>query len=250
MALTADQRHSLLADRSRDAVVITAAVADVLAQNSDATALDIETAFRDAAAQLCGRHCRKVRGRDRYGGLQRATAAGLTAGENRAALLIGCGRACSAVIANAGGPDNQEGRPRPEPQENAVALHEFRKRLRRADLCHGSRVVLPATLPLGCRRLKGIGPAPADARTEPAGVGGRADQHGLNGRIKHHMRPARHRRRALADGLRRRWRSGQWSVIRLPILPRHARAAAGCPCHITASSSPRERHRCQRWCAG
>ena len=45
------QRHALLlADRSRDIGVIRAAIHKVLADNPDATLLDCELAFRDAAA--------------------------------------------------------------------------------------------------------------------------------------------------------------------------------------------------------
>ena len=52
MVLTADQRHALLfADRSRDIRQIISTVDRVLATNPDITLFDVETAFRDAAAQ-------------------------------------------------------------------------------------------------------------------------------------------------------------------------------------------------------
>jgi len=53
MALSLDQQHALLiAERSRDVGVITAAVNDVLAENPHATLLDIETAFRDEGSHV------------------------------------------------------------------------------------------------------------------------------------------------------------------------------------------------------
>jgi hypothetical protein len=51
MPLTADERRVLLlADRSRDAGKISAAVALVLAANPSATLFEVEAAFRDGAA--------------------------------------------------------------------------------------------------------------------------------------------------------------------------------------------------------
>ena len=53
MALSLDQQHALLiAERSRDVGVITAAVNDVLAENPHATLLDIEMAFRDEGSRV------------------------------------------------------------------------------------------------------------------------------------------------------------------------------------------------------
>jgi hypothetical protein len=50
--LTPKKRHQLLlADRTRDAGWITAAIEHLLAANPDANLFDVETAFRDGAAQ-------------------------------------------------------------------------------------------------------------------------------------------------------------------------------------------------------
>ena len=53
MTLSLNQCHSLLlAEQSRDASVITAAVTDVLAANSETNLLEIEMAFRDAGSPV------------------------------------------------------------------------------------------------------------------------------------------------------------------------------------------------------
>ena len=53
MALSLDQRHALVvADRTRDVDVITAAVAEVLAANRSATLLDVETTFREGGSPV------------------------------------------------------------------------------------------------------------------------------------------------------------------------------------------------------
>ena len=92
MALTADQRHALLlADRTRDVRQITSAVALVLASNPETDLLEIETAFRDAAAMAylvaTNEGFAVVIGMTAWRGA--LAEAGLDAGENRAALLIG-----------------------------------------------------------------------------------------------------------------------------------------------------------------
>ena len=53
MTLSLNQCHFLLlAERSRDASVITAAVTDVLAANPETNLLEIEMAFRDAGSPV------------------------------------------------------------------------------------------------------------------------------------------------------------------------------------------------------
>lgn len=53
MALSLDQRHALVvADRTRDVDVITAAVAEVLAANRSATLLDVEATFREGGSPV------------------------------------------------------------------------------------------------------------------------------------------------------------------------------------------------------
>ena len=53
MTLSLNQCHSLLlAEQSRDASVITAAITDVLAANSETNLLEIEMAFRDAGSPV------------------------------------------------------------------------------------------------------------------------------------------------------------------------------------------------------
>jgi len=92
MALTADQRHALLlADRTCDVRQITSAVALVLASNPEADLLEIETAFRDAAAMTyvvaTNQGFEVVIGKSAWHSA--LAEAGLSAGENSAALLIG-----------------------------------------------------------------------------------------------------------------------------------------------------------------
>ena len=53
MTLSLDQRHALLiAERSRDIDIITAAVTAVLATNRGATLLDVEMAFREGGSPV------------------------------------------------------------------------------------------------------------------------------------------------------------------------------------------------------
>lgn len=88
--LTPDQRHTLLmADRSRDGATVRQAIVKVMADNPKASLLDIEMAFRDAAA-----HSYLVAGPDKlmiYGSMPEALKAlrdaGIGPGGNWVALI-------------------------------------------------------------------------------------------------------------------------------------------------------------------
>jgi hypothetical protein len=89
MPLDPKQRRKLLmADRTRDATWIMAAIEHLLAANPDANLFDVETAFRDGAAQAyviaAGHEFRIVLGMPAW--RDALAEARVTAAENRAAL--------------------------------------------------------------------------------------------------------------------------------------------------------------------
>ena len=81
------RRRLLVADRSRNAGVVTAAITEVLAANPDADLFDVEIAFRDGGAHsylIAGERLSIVFGMQAM--LAAVTAAGMTVKQNRAAL--------------------------------------------------------------------------------------------------------------------------------------------------------------------